>query len=59
MLVELEKRVTAKMSQIPFGAGQKVVQTNDLETFREQSIAKVRANETGCPGYDSALQFPG
>ena len=50
MAHQLEVRMVEQMSDVVFGAGEEVVQTDDVVTVVQQSFTEMRAQETGAAG---------
>ncbi len=54
-LHKLQSRVIAKMRQVRAAASQQVVDNNYAPAFAEQGVTKMRSQETGATGDESAL----
>ena len=50
MTEELEMRIIEQMNDIVLRAGEEVVKTDDIVTLGEQTLAQMRAEETGTAG---------
>ena len=55
MTNEFEAFVVQQMLDIASGAGEKIVEANDLRPFGQQAFAKVRAQKTGAAGHQNPL----
>ena len=55
---ELKPVVPLQMSDVPKGAGDQIVDPDDDMIFGEQAVTKMRADESGSPGYDDAQAGP-
>ena len=57
MMIKFELLQFEKMLYVVKVAGNKVVHRQHMMTFFYKPIAKVRTQETGCPGYKYSFSF--
>jgi hypothetical protein len=52
---QLEIRVVEEMGDVVLGAGEEVVETDDVVAFSEQALAEMAAEEAGAAGDEDAF----
>ncbi len=55
MAHQLEIRVVEEMGDVVLGAGEEVVETDDVVAFSEQALAEMAAEEAGAAGDEDAF----